>query len=80
MADLDGDDGIVVRRIMSGCRPKSDNHLKGRNHMYESPTITELGSVADFTRAAGPGDGIDASFAGVVEFFTGWDKSHAPTS
>jgi hypothetical protein len=45
-------------------------------HMYESPTITELGSVADFTRAAGPGSGTDASFAGWIEGETGWDTSH----
>jgi hypothetical protein len=30
--------------------------------MYETPTITELGSVADFTRALGGGPGSDSSF------------------
>lgn len=35
--------------------------------MYESPKVTELGSVADFTRAAGPGNGSDSSFAGWLE-------------
>jgi hypothetical protein len=32
--------------------------------MYESPTITELGSVADFTRQGTPNQAVDATFLG----------------
>jgi hypothetical protein len=47
---------------------------------YESPRITELGSVADFTRGAGSGPQQDGLYD-IFEFlFTGTFERGAPRS
>jgi len=53
-----GDIGTVILADLN-CYQESNNF--GRVHMqeYETPTITELGSVADFTRAEVPGRNFD---------------------
>lgn len=45
--------------------------------MYETPTITELGTIADFTKGRGPGNGADNAFIGWFEDVSGWDISYA---
>jgi hypothetical protein len=39
--------------------------------MYETPTITELGSVADFTRGAGSGETSDGLYDFIEVIFPG---------
>jgi hypothetical protein len=36
--------------------------------MYEAPTVTELGSVADFTRAGSPNQAYDGTLYNPISF------------